>query len=276
MTSLTFFHPLSGWVVTIAALLLIAVIIVAVVLGTLLSGSGPAALEWFSFSVAAASVVMFFGPSQFLYHFMGWLAPFFALSLALPVARCAEVLRNILPSPHPWPHAMLIAMAVPVIGAFAALQVAVLPVLPPAPVISPSLDRLVPPGSCLLSDTSPPLVMIGRLVSVKPGCVILLDSMGADLELSHGLKPDTGAWRSAPLERMWWRAFRKAQYVLLRTSANPRVPWTPVLRAWFQRNFSIIYRQKFFAGNRVQSYNLYRRRPSVAAEVSPSRQGQSG
>jgi hypothetical protein len=257
LTGLTWLHPLSNWVTMAGALLVVALIVAPLGFACLLTARGPWPLEWFVLLVTAATVVMFLEPSQFIYHFAGWLGPFLALSIALSLTGLAEAAQEILPlSPHPWPQAALTTVALPVIVWLAALQVAALGTSAPAPVVAQTMDKIIPPGACVLSDTSPPLIMLDRLVPTNPRCVILLDSTGADLELSHGLKPDTGAWQSEPTEEMWWRAFRNAQYFLLRGNKAQRVPWTHKLRAWFQVNYTLVYRQPLSSSDR---YRLYRR-----------------
>lgn len=157
----------------------------------------------------------------------------------------------------------------PTLAGFAALQVGALGGFAPWPVLSPTVQSMIPPNSCVLSDTSPVLIMANRLVSSVPGCPVVLDSMGIDLALSHGLKLDTGAWKVSAVEQAWWRWFRKAQFVMLRvnTQASPRVPWTTKLRDYFHHDFRLVYEQDFTLYSSGQfdgptaSYRLYARDP---------------
>ncbi len=282
MTGLDFVHPWSGYVTVLIALVLAGTVIITMIIATLVSGRMPPPLDWFAVVTAAGVVIMFLSPSQFLYHFMGFLGPFLAMSLGLSLARCATVIHEVLPVGRlNWPGGVLTAVMAPVIGVFAVLQTNALPNFSAWPVVSPTFERMIPAGACVLSDTSPALIMTSRLVSTKPGCLTLLDSMGADLELSHGLKPDTGAWRVPAVEEMWWRAFRNAQYVLLRVNAatSPRVPWTPLLRSYFRSHFKLMYSQTFTVfdtgqfGSPTASYQLYARYglPGTAVRASPAR-----
>jgi hypothetical protein len=103
---------------------------------------------------------MFLEPSQFIYHFAGWLGPFLALSIALSLTRLAEAVHDIFPlSPHPWLQAALTTLALPVIAWLAVLQVVALGTSAPAPVVAQAMDKIIPPGACVLSDTSPPLII---------------------------------------------------------------------------------------------------------------------
>jgi hypothetical protein len=121
----------------------------------------------------------------------------------------------------------------------------------------------------VLSDTGPPLIMMNRLIPAQRGCPILMDPMGADLALSHGLKPDTGAARSPAVESMWWHAFEHAQYVLLKCTPFPRVAWTPLLRTYFSRHFMPILNQAAARGPGRHSYTLYRRVLDWSAPADP-------
>jgi hypothetical protein len=261
MAGLHWLYTWSEWGTVVVVLLVAGLIIGGIIVASLLTGRGPAALEQFMLAMTVGSVLMFLSPSQFLYHFAGFLGPFLAGAVALPLARCADGLLRWLPiSESNWPQGLLTALVVPLIAMFAALQVAALSGLPGYLVLSPAIQRLVPPGACLLSDTGPPLIMTDRLISSEPGCVTLLDSTGVDLAYSHGLKPDTGAWRSPALQLMWTRAFQHAQFVLLKYSENPRVAWTPSLRTYFRQHFTAIFHQGAMQGLNSQYYTLYRRR----------------
>jgi hypothetical protein len=270
MAGLDLLYRWSAWATVVVALGVVVLIAGCVLTGWLLTGRGPVALDWYMLAATAGTIVMFMSPSQFLYHFMGFLGPFLAASIALPLARCMDGVRHWLPiSRMNWPQGLLTALVIPVVGVFALLQVLAMAGRPGYLELSSGIQRLVPPGACVLSDTGPPLVIADRLISSEPGCVTLLDSMGADLELSHGLKPDTGAWRSQALEQMWRNAFAHAQYVLLKFSPNPRVPWTPSLRAYFQQHFTAIFHQGTLQGSGAQYYTLYRR--NQPAEGRPRR-----
>jgi hypothetical protein len=258
-------RPFSGWATVIVALGIVVLIVGSIIVASLLTGNGPSTLDWFVLALTGGTIVMFMSPSQFLYHFAAFLGPFLAASVALPLARCADALQRWLPiSDVNWAQGMLSALIVPVVALLAALQLSALHVTSSYLVPSAEIQKLVPPGACLLSDTSPPLIMTGRLISRQPGCVILLDSMGADLALSHGLRPDTGAGRSPALEGMWRDAFEHAKYVLLKYSQNPRVAWTPALRAYFRRRFIPIFHQGTRQGPTAQYYTLYGRRSAGA------------
>lgn len=81
--------------------------------------------------------------------------------------------------------------------------------------VTARVQRLIPPGACLLADEMSFAVMTNRLTSDVPGCSLLLDTTGTNYALSHGRDPETGAARYARLDAVWTYAFDHAQYVWL-------------------------------------------------------------
>src|ERR1700729_2786636 len=79
------------------AILPVAVILVLVVgccvAASRLTGERPPLLEQFALAACALTVVAFLWPADFYYHYAGFLAPFLALAIALPVARFVDALR---------------------------------------------------------------------------------------------------------------------------------------------------------------------------------------
>lgn len=258
MAGFMWFHPWSGMGTVLLSLLILTIVVCATITASLILRRLPDPFEVFILGMTAGSILMFMTPSQFLYHFMGFLGPFLAASMALPLARCAGALHEVLPLGRiNWAGAILAGLALPLIVAGAVLQQVRISSEAPWPIVSSQIQALIPPGACVLSDTAPPLIMTGHLVPQTRGCPVMMDAMGADLELSHGLKPDTGAWRVPAVRAMWWYDFTHAQYVLLRVNqASPRIAWTPPLQKYFYHAFRQVAGQQINGG----SYNLYVRR----------------
>ena len=262
MAGLHWLRPWSGWDTVLVIALIGGVIVVAAAFTAVVTMRPPPRLDVFVLVVTAGTLLMFLGPSQFLYHFMGYWALWLAMSIALTLTAAADALWGLAPVHRlNLARVLLLAVAVPVLAIFAVLQVDALSHEPPAPVLSARVQRLIPPGSCVLADTSPPLVMASRVVPAHPGCVILLDSTGADLFLSNGLKPYSGAAQVSAVEQMWWRAIRHAQFVLLSHQQGKRIPWTPLLHAYFTHHFRLIFSQRSpkRPGLDTFSYRLYKR-----------------
>jgi hypothetical protein len=123
------------------------------------------------------------------------------------------------------------------------------------PAVSP---ELIPKGACVVTD-SPSYLLIGnRFTSDKPGRSQMVDPLGTDLALGNGRRPETGASHVPAVIAAWRQAFSTAGWALL-TPKNPeRIPWNPVLRAFFHERFDLV--------RHLDGYNLYTREgPGPAA-----------
>jgi len=65
----------------------VLVVAAVTVLGSRLAHNPPPGLDWFAAGTCALVVAAFLWPADFYYHYTGFLAPFLALTLALPLSR---------------------------------------------------------------------------------------------------------------------------------------------------------------------------------------------
>jgi glycosyl transferase family 87 len=227
-------------IISIAFVLLIAGV---TVLGSRLAHSPPPALDWFATGTCALVVAAFLWPADFYYHYAGFLAPFLALVIALPVSRLLAALPT--RGSRRW-----LALLTPAATIMAALVIVVLAVLQvfaesseysgvPASEIA-AVKRAVPPGSCVATDQVSYTIAIDRFVSTAPGCSLMIDGVGTDYALSSGRNGQTGAGSSPAVEAAWLAQFRAARYAWLTSEAYRRIPWTPQLRAYFDRHFVLL------------------------------------
>jgi hypothetical protein len=111
--------------------------------------------------------------------------------------------------------------------------------------------RLIPRGSCVVSDSAVYLLIGNRFTSDVPGCPQMVDSLGTDLALGDGRRPGSGAGRVPAVSEAWRRVFSAAGWVLL-TPKNPvRIPWNPALLSYFHSHFRLVRHQN--------TYDLYAR-----------------
>jgi len=170
-------------------------------------------LDWFATVTTVLVILMFLWPPQFHYHFAAFLAPFLALTIALPISR---LLADMPPSTASaavkrqlnW---VAVGLASVALVALAGLQVrlegAIAHVIGPIPA---TVDQMV-------------------------------DSVGTNLALSNGLKPFTGAEYVPAVAAAWNQAFSHAQYVILTDSNKRRIAWTPALEAYLNDHFTQVY-----------------------------------
>jgi hypothetical protein len=257
---LQYLTGLTSWNLGGAAFTAAAIVIVIALAGTLvaacrLTGQGLTALEWFGVATAILIVVAFLVPGEFYYHYPAFLAPFLALAFALPAARildarraaarAARVARAEASAQEAGPAPQRPARWWRSAAALAGLVLVAAPLAVPGAENSPTptyadalpaIERVIPPGACVVSDQASLLISANRFVSAAPGCPLMVDGTGTSYALGHGQSPLTSG-RVPAVAALWRQAFGAARYALL-TSYNPnRIAWTPALRAYFRDNF---------------------------------------
>jgi alpha-1,2-mannosyltransferase len=241
---LQYLTGLTDWDLGFGVYLAAAIVLVVAVAATAVAAwrvtrRGPSALEWFGLATTALIVVAFLVPDDFYYHYPAFLAPFLGLAFALPAARLLDAWPA--RPAHPERPARLRRRATWAAG----LVLLVLPLAAagadysPTPTYVdalPNLDRVIPPGACVLSDQASLLISLDRFDSSVPGCSIMVDGTGTSYALGHGQSASTAGTVPA-IAALWRQGFGAARYVLL-TDYNPyRIAWTPQLRAYFRANF---------------------------------------
>ena len=267
MTGLTDVTGLtSTLVLSVIALLIVALVLTCCVAASRLTGERPPVLEQFALAACALTVVAFLWPADFYYHYAGFLAPFLALAIALPVARYVDALRAARgglaatgptagaaatgPASRPagrlvvryaTPVAIVavLVMAVAQFGFESSLQPPLAPTTPglTSDVISAASD-VIPPGACVLTDQASYTIAADRFFSSRPGCVPMVNGVGSDYSLSRGRSAATGAQHVATVRALWLSALRGAQYVWLSPLSFRRIPWAARdVSVYFDRNF---------------------------------------
>lgn len=232
-------------IILLAAVLVLAFVAGGQFIAWLATNRAAPSLDWFAMLTGLLVLFMFMWPPQFHYHFAAFFAPFLALSIALTLSRLATaaagargaatagVSRWVAPG-----AAGLAAVVIAVMAGFQAQSEGVVPhVIGPIPA---AIDRLIPPGACVLTDQVSVTIAADRFVSSVPGCPKMVDSLGTDLALSGGLKPTTGAGRDPTVLSAWLTAFQHAQYVLLTPTNGRRVPWSPTLFGYLNQHFTML------------------------------------
>jgi hypothetical protein len=102
-----------------------------------------------------------------------------------------------------------------------------------------AVQRVIPPGACVLTDQASLLIAANRFTSDVPGCSLMVDGTGTDFVLGHG-RDGFSAGSVPAVAAVWRQAFGAAQYVLLTPVNARRIAWTPALRSYFRRNFVLV------------------------------------
>jgi hypothetical protein len=245
-----------GWsksLLLLAVLVLVVFVVVTQAAAIVVTRQPQPPLDWFATISAVLIVIMFLWPPQFHYHFAEFLSPFVALTIALPVSRLLGGAQPDGGFAVTWPRTSgpkaarqaglaitaVAAVALAVVAAFQFRFESAIPrVIGPIPA---TIDRLVPPGACVLTDQVSVTLAANRFVSTDPGCPKIVDSLGTTLALSDGLKPQTGAANVPAVNAAWNQAFSHAQYVILTATNTRRIAWSPQLEAYFSSHFTQLY-----------------------------------
>jgi alpha-1,2-mannosyltransferase len=236
MAGLTGVHWTSHAIV-LTAVAIAVLIVVLTAAAWVLTRRPPPALDAFVLATTCAIVALFLYPHVFYYHFGAFLAPFLAMSIALPAARIMEAVTTAAPSER-WLRWVIPALTAAVLVGFTGQLVSserLKPALSPAAIAY--ITRPVPPGACMVSDQPSLLLMASRFTSDVPGCTSIVDLLGTNLGLSGGFKARSGAGKAPAVAAVYRSAFVHAQYALLTTHNPWRIPWTPALQAYFHEHF---------------------------------------
>jgi hypothetical protein len=230
MTGLAYTGVGPAMVLTVSVMLSI-LIILCYARAVLIAGHAPSALQWFAFVTTAGTVTAFLYPADFYYHYTAFLIPYLAITVAPPIAGVLVT---------QWARRARYAgagVALIVIATLTVTQVRNETTAAPADNLARATELVIPPGTCVLTDTASFTIAANRFVSTVPDCPVLVDAIGTDYSLSHGRNGVTGADQVVEIRQLWAAAFAHAQYVWLSDLNRRRIAWTPPLTTYFQANF---------------------------------------
>jgi hypothetical protein len=144
----------------------------------------PTVLDWYAVVGPAAVTGMLLWPYGYWSHYGAVAGPFIALVLALP----AGLLRPAVHRHQIVPLMAVCAVAVVVIAALGLRQFATETRLRTSTSLAARADRLIPPGSCVLTNDSSLTISADRFVPASPGCPAMTDAYGTLLAMTDGRK----------------------------------------------------------------------------------------
>jgi hypothetical protein len=244
--------PLSTRV-TVAVLVLIGLLVVA---GYLIAR--PWALDVYAVAGCVAVFVMLLLPRLYYSHYGSFAGPFLALTVALPLGRLVEAVRAGRLSARGFPAVRFPAVrfpAVPAGGRLAARALAALVVGLPliwvgvrgvqaltAVQNGPSVavaQRLIPAGSCVLTDSPSYTVAADRFVT-RPDCPALVDPQGTLIAMTDGAELGATPSARARVAAVWLSGLKQAQYVWLFAGNGTRILWNHELYTYLLSHFRLI------------------------------------
>jgi hypothetical protein len=247
-------HVSTTTVALVAVAIVVFVILGMMVAWAVLHSPAPP-LDWFVLATCAGMAALFLWPPQFHYHFVAFLVPFLAMTLALTAARLLEAASAAIgpgvasspaaPQPRRGPDraaaltwgAVAVVTAAIVLGANIEVHRASRERSAAGSQQLPAVSRVVPPGDCVLSDQVSYLIAANRFVSDAPDCPAIDDGAGVNYALAHGLGALTGAGRVPAVAAEWHSALAHSQWVLLSYHAVRRIAWNAQLLDYFHHHF---------------------------------------
>jgi hypothetical protein len=113
------------------------------------------------------------------------------------------------------------------------------------------VQKVIPAGSCVVTDAASMTVTADRFVARLPGCPALVDSVGTMIALTSGQDVYARPAELASVAAVWRSAFSRAQYVWLvgrYGNTGNRIAWTSSLHAYFTSHFRLIRFRSHFRG----------------------------
>jgi hypothetical protein len=233
-------HPANALVIGVV-LLIVGLVIGGTALACWKLRELPSALEWFVVTTGGLMAVIFLWPPQFHYHFVGFLAPFLAMSIALATVRVMTAIRPLaqrhgISGPLRWGVSTLVVVGILLASAIEVSYERTLhTTFKPSQLTA--VQRVIPPGACVLADEVAYAIVANRFISNQPDCPAIDDGTGVNYALSHGLNTETGAAGVPAVAALWESAFAHSQFIWLSFNSDRRVPWTPALVEYFNAHF---------------------------------------
>jgi len=217
------------------------------------AGRPPAPLDWYALTGALAVLFLFLWPQLYYPHYGAFEGPFLALALALPIGllRPAENGTHLV-------AAVAVGMLAAVLIAGAGLrQFGEMKHLKPleSPSSIATADRLIPAGSCVMTNEASLTIAANRFVSNVAGCPSVVDSYGTFLAMTggHTLGARPPVVRSAV--RTWEAWLARADYLWIDPqNTNDQLPWTHAFYSYIASHFRLIA----LASHRLPKNNIPR------------------
>jgi hypothetical protein len=224
-------HTRTTVLIAIAAYILIGYLAVIAVGGGL-----PRALDWYALIGLTGVIVMFVVPQGYYTHYPAFAGPFIALAFALPIGllRPAGLGRQLAAI------SVLGVVAAALIGTVGVRQVQAEAQLKAWQHPARTADRLIPAGSCVLTDDPVLAIVSNRFVAASSGCPAVVDSYGMLMVMTSGRTETASHEALRSVELTWQSWFAQAKYFWLEPDSNGQIPWSPGLYSYFTRHFRLI------------------------------------
>ncbi len=198
-------------------------------------------LDRFAIGTLMVVLLALLWPADYYPHYAGFFAPFLGLAVGLSAAGLVSAL---VPA-SVWRLTVAAAIGIAIMaGVRLEYEASV-----GRSTLTAWVDRLVPPGSCVLTDSAALTIAADRFISTDPGCSKMVDAFGTSLALNGGRNGLMASSADVSLDAVWLSGLRRAAFVWLqcgppaapfcdrRGSTNRLIPWTPEILGYFRRHF---------------------------------------
>ena len=256
LTGLSLFPHLSSRLSLVLVLAVSAVVAIGYLAACRAGARRPTALDWYALIGLVAVTGMLLWPYGYWSHYGAVAGPFIALVLALPAGllRPAEHRAQIVPL------MAVCAVAAIVIAALGLRQLATETRLHTSTSLAARADRLIPPGSCVLTNDPSLTVSADRFAPASPVCPAMVDAYGTLLAMTDGRKMLATPQEVHSVTALWSAEFARAPYAWLETGSQGQIPWTPALYAYFTSHFRLLGLVNGPGAHDVPEGGLYARR----------------
>ena len=257
MAGLSVFPSIPEHTKVALLIVLAAYLVIGYVMVIAMGGGLPRLLDWYALIGTAAIVAMFLLPQGYYPHYAAFAVPFFALAVALPVGqlRLAGDGRQLIAG------SALALVAAVLIGVVGVRQIQAESQLKEWQHPAGAAHRLIPAGSCVLTNDPALSIVSNRFVPAHPGCPPVVDSYGTLMVMTSGRTQDADPRALRAVELTWQAWFAQADYFWLEPGSSGQIPWSPGLYSYFMRHFRLIgLKSSYLPSPGVPHAGLYKHR----------------
>jgi alpha-1,2-mannosyltransferase len=240
MVGLSLFPGMPGSLRALIVLAVAAVVPLAYVTAALTVRRFPAPLDWYALIGVVAVTIMFLWPYNYWSHYGAFAGPFIALVLALPVGLLRPAGRPAQSGDRVVPLIAVGVIAAVVIAGVGLRQLAAETKLIALSTPAAAADKLIPAGSCVVTNDTSLTVSANRFTSDRAACSPMVDSWGTLLAMTNGQKLNASPQVLAKVTAVWRAAFSNAQYAWIQTGSKGQIPWTASLYTYFTSHFRLV------------------------------------
>ena len=243
LSDLAGFSLFTGLPASLRALIMLAIAAVvplAYLTAAMTVRRRPAPLDWYALIGVVAVIIMFLWPYNYWSHYGSFAGPFIALVLALPVGLLRPADRPAESGDRVVPLIAIGVIATVVIAGVGLRQLAAETKLVASSTQAAAADKLIPAGSCVVTNDTSLTVSANRFTSDTPACSPMVDAWGTLLAMTDGQKGYASPQVLAKVTAVWRTAFSDAQYAWILAGSQGQIPWTASLHAYFTSHFRLV------------------------------------